>query len=96
MKALANIGVPGSLLPPLGTLEICITLLYLIPRTSFLGAILITGYLGGAIFTHLRIGEPWFVQALLGVVAWLGLALRRPILFRMLFSSDDNAHAAKT
>ncbi len=96
MKRWLTLACQVVLLPPLGTLEICITLLYLIPRTSFLGAILITGYLGGAIFTHLRIGEPWFVQALLGVVAWLGLALRRPILFRMLFSSDDNAHAAKT
>ncbi len=88
-KAMAKVGVPVDLLPKLGVLEICITLLYVIPRTSFLGAILITGYLGGAIMTHLRIGEPWQVQLVIGVVAWIGLALRRPILFKLLVSERD-------
>ncbi len=88
-EAMAKVGIPVSLLPILGVLEICITLLYVIPRTSFLGVILITGYLGGAIMTHLRIGEPWQVQLLIGVVAWIGLALRRPILFKLLMSDRD-------
>ena len=92
-EAMAKVGVPVSLLPILGVLEICITLLYVIPRTSFLWAILITGYLGGAIFTHLRIGEPWHIQLLIGVVAWIGLALRRPILFRLLMSDRDTVPA---
>lgn len=88
-EAMAKVGIPVDLLPKLGVLEICITLLYVLPRTSFLGAILITGYLGGAIFTHLRIGEPWHIQLLIGVVAWIGLALRRPILFRLLWSDPQ-------
>lgn len=88
-EAMAKIGVPVNLLPKLGVLEICITLLYVIPRTSFLGAILITGYLGGAIMTHLRIGEPWQIQLMVGVVTWIGLALRRPILFKLLVSDRD-------
>lgn len=88
-EAMAKIGVPVDLLPKLGVLEICITLLYVIPRTSFLGAILITGYLGGAIMTHLRIGEPWQIQLMVGVVTWIGLALRRPILFKLLVSDRD-------
>lgn len=79
-----KIGIPLALLPTIGVLEIAVTLLYLIPRTSFLGAILITGYLGGAIFTHLRIGDAWYFPVVIGVLAWLGLALRRPVIFRLL------------
>lgn len=76
----AHLGWPSSLAFPLGVLELAITVLYLIPRTSFFGAILITGYLGGAMATHIRIGEPWFIQFLLGVAAWAGLTLRNPRL----------------
>ena len=54
--------------------------LFLIPRTAVLGAIVFTGYMGGAIATHVRIGEPWYLQALLPVVVWLGLYLREPRL----------------
>jgi hypothetical protein len=64
----------------LGTLLIVPTLLYLWPRTALLGAILITGYLGGEIATHLRIGSPLFSHVLfgfyLGVLIWGGLYLR--------------------
>jgi hypothetical protein len=61
-----------------------VTLIYAIPQTSVLGAILITGYLGGAIATHVRIGEGFLVQAGLGVLAWLGLCLRDPRLWSLL------------
>jgi hypothetical protein len=50
--------------------------LYAIPRTKVLGAVLLTGYLGGAIATHVRIGEPFVAPLVLGVLAWLGLYLR--------------------
>ena len=60
------------------------TLLYVFPRTSILGAILLTGYLGGAMATHLRAGSPLFTHLLfgfyLGVIAWGGLWLRDPRL----------------
>lgn len=49
-----------------------------------LGAILVTGYLGGAIATHVRIGEPFIIPALLGVVVWLGIFLREPRLRALL------------
>jgi hypothetical protein len=78
-----KMGIPLSLLPAIGVLEIAVAVIYLIPRTSFLGAILLTGYLGGAVFTHLRIGEPWFFPILVGTLAWLGLALRQPIIFSL-------------
>ena len=60
----------------IGIAELVSTLLYAIPRTSVLGAILLTGYMGGAIATHVRIGEPFVVQAGIGVLVWLGLFLR--------------------
>jgi hypothetical protein len=60
----------------LGMLELSCTILYLIPQTAVLGAILLTGYLGGAIATHVRIGDPIYMHIVLGVVLWLGLFLR--------------------
>ena len=79
-----KIGIPLPLLPTLGILEIAVAVIYLIPRTSFLGAILMTGYLGGATFTHLRVGEPWYFPIIVGVLAWLGLALRQPMIFSLI------------
>jgi uncharacterized membrane protein YphA (DoxX/SURF4 family) len=65
----------------IGILEIACTILYLIPRTSVLGAILLTGYLGGAVATHVRIGDPsYFMPIIPGVLFWLGLYLREPRL----------------
>ena len=68
----------------LGLLLLIPTLLYIWPRTAVIGAILITGYLGGAIATHLRIGSPMFSHTLfgvyLGVMLWAGLWLRSPAL----------------
>jgi hypothetical protein len=49
---------------------------YLIPQTAVLGAILVTGYLGGATATHLRIGEPFYMPVLLGMLVWGGLFMR--------------------
>jgi hypothetical protein len=78
-----KMGMPLSLLPAIAVLEIAVAVIYLIPRTAFLGAILLTGYLGGAVFTHLRIGEPWYFPIIIGVLAWLGLALRQPTIFHL-------------
>jgi hypothetical protein len=73
----------------LGALLLSITVLYAVPRTSVLGAILLTGYLGGAVATHARIGSPLFTHILfgvyLGVLAWAGLTLRNNKL-RELFA----------
>jgi hypothetical protein len=83
-----QLGIPLTLLPTIGVIEIAVTVLYLIPRTAFLGAILITGYLGGAIFTHLRVGDSWFFPIIIGVLAWLGLALRQPRIFKLLLGTN--------
>lgn len=72
----------------LGVLTLLCTVLYAIPRTSILGAILLTGYLGGAIATHYRLGNPLFSHTLfgvyLGVIAWGGLYLRHPWLRKVI------------
>ncbi|HLW90609.1 MAG TPA: DoxX family protein [Roseiarcus sp.] len=79
-KALAELGYPDDLGFMIGALETILLALYLIPRTSALGAVLFTGLFGGAIASHLRIGSPIFTHDLfgvyLGLFAWGGLWLR--------------------
>jgi hypothetical protein len=74
-------GYPAHLATPVGlTLVIC-TLLYVLPRTAVLGAILLTGYLGGAVATQVRVEDPFFLfAAVFGVLVWAGLYLREPRL----------------
>jgi len=79
-----HLGITPELSPVLGIIEIAVTLLFLIPRTSFLGAILVTGYLGGAVWAHLRVGDPWYFPIIIGVVMWVALGLRRPAIFSLL------------
>lgn len=77
VKATAQAGYPESLVAPIGiTLLIC-TIIYVIPRTSVLGAILLTGYLGGATATMVRIQNHWFLFPVsFGILAWAGVYLR--------------------
>jgi hypothetical protein len=75
-----QLGIPTELARTLGVLTLACTILYAIPRTSVLGAILLTGYMGGAIYTHLRADSPLFTHTLFGVylavLIWGGLYLR--------------------
>ena len=80
LEGFTHMGYPESLALGLGILELACTILYVIPRTSVLGAILVTGYLGGAIATHVRIGEQFVMPIVLGVFVWGGLFLRDPRL----------------
>ena len=73
-------GYPANAAIPIVIVEIICALLYAIPRTSVLGAILLTGYLGGAVATHVRASESWLVAAIVGVLVWIGLYLREPRL----------------
>jgi hypothetical protein len=75
-EGMAHLGLPSSMVVPLAILELTCIVIYLIPVTSVLGAILMAGYVGGAICTHWRVGDPFIVQILLGVFVWLGLYLR--------------------
>lgn len=76
VEGFVRLGYPGSLALGIGILELACAFVYLIPRTSVLGAILLTGFLGGATATHVRIGEPFLIPVVLGVLAWGGLFLR--------------------
>ncbi len=76
VEGLANFGYDPNVLIPLGIVEILCTILYLVPQTAVLGAILLTGYLGGATATHLRAGESFIQPIVVGVLVWLGLFLR--------------------
>jgi hypothetical protein len=80
VEAFAHVGLPLTLANTLGIILLVCTAIYAFPRTSVLGAILLTGYLGGAVATHLRVGDPLFSHVLfptyLGVLLWLGLYLR--------------------
>ena len=83
-----DLGYQESVIVPLGVTLLISTVLYMIPRTSVLGAILLTGYLGGAVATHVRISNPLFTHQLfpvyLGALLWLGLYLRDALLRSLL------------
>ena len=77
VEGMQKFGYPERLLLVLGIVELSCTIIYLIPRTAVLGAILLTGYLGGATATHARLLDPFFIMPIVcGVMVWLGLFLR--------------------
>lgn len=78
-------GLPARLILPVGLIELACVLVYVVPQTSVLGAILMTGLLGGATLTTLRIGDPTFpLPVILGMMAWGGLFLRDPRLRELI------------
>jgi hypothetical protein len=79
-EGMAHLGLPESMMIPLGILEATCTVIYLIPATSVLGAILLAGYMGGAICTHWRVGDPFVGQIAIALVIWLAIYLREPRL----------------
>jgi hypothetical protein len=76
LQGAAHFGFPDGVLLRVTIVEIACAILYAIPRTAVLGAILLTGYLGGAVATHVRVGEPFFFPLIVGVIVWAGLYLR--------------------
>jgi hypothetical protein len=76
MEGTIRLGYPASVIQPMGIVALVSVLLYAIPRTSILGAILLTGYLGGATATQVRVQGAWFIfPTVLGVLIWAGLYL---------------------
>jgi hypothetical protein len=82
MEASARLGLPEATTRPIGLTLLACVVLYLVPRTAVLGVVLLTGYLGGAVATHVRVEDPLFSHALfpvyVGVLLWGGLYLRDP------------------
>ena len=75
-QGFAHLGLPDTMRIPLLIVEIACVVVYAIPATSVLGAILLAGYLGGAICTHWRVGDPFYLHIVMGLLVWLGLYLR--------------------
>lgn len=82
VKFSGELGYPSNVIFEIGAILFISTLLYLVPRTSFIGAILLTGYLGGAVATHVQVEAELFTHTLFpvyfGILIWLGLYLRYP------------------
>jgi len=86
-----HLGWAVDTMKPIGVVEILVAVLYLVPQTAFIGVILMTGYLGGATATHVRVGDPVFetiLPPILGFVAWVGYALRYPDVIKGAFKRD--------
>ena len=79
-QGMTQLGLPASMMVPLGILEVGCTVVYLISATSVLGAILLAGYMGGAICTHWRVGDPFFLHIAIAILVWVGIYLREPRL----------------
>jgi hypothetical protein len=86
--AFEKLGFTVDVMYKIGLVEVAIAVLFLIPRTSFIAAILIAGYLGGATCAHVRVGEPFIPPVVIGVLTWVALGLRTPGLFRLAFGSS--------
>ena len=88
IAATTDLGYPAARVLPIGIVELVCLALYLVPQTSVLGAILLTGYLGGAIATHVRAASPMFSHTLfplyVALLLWGGLYLREPRLAELL------------
>lgn len=80
LKGLEKMHISQATMQKIGIAELACTALFLIPQTTVLGAILLTGYLGGATFAHVQQGEPLVMPIVIGVVAWLGVFFREPRL----------------
>jgi hypothetical protein len=79
VEGMARSGYPAWLLMPVGIIELSCVIVYLIPRTSVLGAILMTGFLGGATASCLRVGDPSLpIPIIAGILVWAGLFFRDP------------------
>jgi hypothetical protein len=76
IEASAKIGWPENAIQGIGIVLLICTILYVIPRTAFFGAILLTAYLGGATAISLRAGYPFYFPVIFAILAWLGLFLR--------------------
>jgi len=84
LKSMADLGLPETMIQQLAMLEAACVAIYLFPPTAVLGAILLAGYMGGAICTHWRVGDPVVAQVALGVAVWLGIFLREGRLKKLI------------
>lgn len=80
IEGLAKAGYPETSVLPIGVAELAFTVLFLVPRTNVLGAALLTAYLGGAVATHVNLGDSFLMPVLVAVFIWIASWLRTPAL----------------
>ena len=83
----AKLGWGIEVMKTIGVIEIAVAVLYLIPRTAFIGAVLVTAYLGGAIATHVRVNDQFIMPVIMGVIVWVALGLRDGRVFTTAFTT---------
>jgi DoxX-like family len=94
VDATVRLGYPASVVVPLGIVELLSLAVYVIPRTSALGAVLLTGYLGGATASQVRVGDPWFLfPVFVGLLVWASWFMRAPGLAMLLFNPGARVEA---
>ena len=84
IKNTEHIGFPLEVLAPFGVIKILIGILSLVPSTSFVGVVLATGWMGGAIAAHIRVRDKYFIQVIIPIVIWIGFGLRHQSAMRSL------------
>ena len=84
VKSMDEVGYPLDLLRTFGVCKILIAILCLYPATSFIGAILATGWMGGAMAAHVRVKDKFFIQPLVPIVIWVGFGLRHQTAMHIL------------
>jgi hypothetical protein len=94
VEGTARVGYPASCLIPLGLVLVACAILYVVPRTAILGAVLLTAYLGGATATHVRMGEPFFFPVVFGVLLWACLYMRDARVRALLMRPRDAGETA--
>ena len=88
-EAFKELGYSTELMTKIGVVEVILAVLFLIPRTAFIGALLLTAYLGGATATHVRVEEPFFTPIIFGVIMWIAYGLRRPDVFSLAIGAPQ-------
>lgn len=86
-EAFEQFGYTEELMVRIGVVEVIVAIMILVPRINFVGALLLTAYLGGATATHVRIGDPFVPPVVVGVFLWTAMCLRRPDVFAAVIGS---------
>ncbi|MEM6654578.1 MAG: DoxX family protein [Planctomycetota bacterium] len=89
-----HIGWPLDVMMYVGCAEVAFVVLYLVPRTAFLGAVLLTAYLGAAAAAHIRVADAFFFPIVIAVVVWIALGLRDARVFGLAFGPAGSGYQA--
>jgi hypothetical protein len=90
-EMMGKMGWSTDVMLKIGAVEIALAVLFLVPRAAFLAAVLLTGYLGGAVATHVRVGDAFYFPIVFGVLVWVALGLRDPRVFSASFRPPSPA-----